>query len=158
MGKFFKPGPLGNAADYTLTVPYILPDITDISVPAIGGVYLLYEDGKYYIGESGDMLARTNGHRMCVPSQRSTGMWNPAAVVLVQIDMSEPHYSPNEKAKRLIAERRFLAAALHMDCPISNKLTVSMRARIQAQFPPESVSLETTRLRAAADCLQAKAA
>lgn len=156
--KYFKKGPLGNVVDYSLSVPYVFVSLQDISCPALGGVYLLYEEGKYYIGESGDMLARTNGHRLCVPSQRTTTMWNPAAIILAQIEMSEPHYSPNENSKRRIAERRFISAALHLGLPITNKLTVSMRARIQLQFPADAISLETERLRTSADYLRQKAA
>jgi hypothetical protein len=142
--KYGKCGRLGFEVDYSAIVPYENRAPEHSPCPKVNGVYLLHEDGRYYIGESCDVFARTNGHRLATQAYRISGMVNPDAVLLAEIKLSTEHYEPHERAKRRIAERRFIVAALRMGLTLTNKSLQhrTFRDKIQAQFSDVTAEME----------------
>lgn len=139
--------------DYRISVGYTERAPFVSLVDKINGVYLLHERGAYYIGESRDVLVRINGHRFCVPSQNVSGMDNPRGVVLAEIPLDGRRSYERGKMFRLIAERRFMAAAMAMGLHLTNKnVRYPSFAHRAAVFV--DLTVETARLKQALDHLK----
>jgi hypothetical protein len=118
--------------------------------PRAGGVYLLHEDGEYYIGQSVDVPARYASHRL---NPLSCKFKDPRCVMLAKVTYNMAlSYSENNHT-RLNAEARFIAAALQMDLPITNTLSEWKRGQLGAKFP--DLREERRRLELATELLTA---
>lgn len=109
--------------NYQLPVKYTDREPFEVACPQINGVYLLVVDDGYYIGESGDVLGRICSHRAYANFDSDYGR----AFVLAEIPHARLVRSVDsairrDKEKRLIAECRFIAAALSLNLPLTNKL------------------------------------
>ena len=134
-----------NPVKWDTPVVYTERPATFIPSPLILGVYLLSEDGLYYIGQSQDAIARVCSHRVERGSRSNSGFENPSAVMLAELpDGCGSH-------ALLIAERRFIVAALALGLPLANKLSDETREKYRTQF--SDLSFETERLEVAVSTL-----
>jgi hypothetical protein len=133
-----------NPVDYSRPVEYLATrDVQLLTYwPKAGGVYLLCEDGRYYIGQSVDVPARYASHRL---KPIGCGFQDPRCVMLAVVrDRPEWSWSQNNHV-RLNAEARFLAAALRMGITLTNaNLTPLKRERLAKLF--RDVTAERERL------------
>lgn len=106
--------------------PQVLPE-----VPEINGVYMLTEGGQYYIGQSVDVAARYCSHRFYPCSCHFT---NPRAVLLASVPKPFNTWGQNNHV-RLIAEARFIAAALQLGLDLTNTLSEYKKDQLLARFP-----------------------
>lgn len=125
--------------------------VRELLMPLIGGVYMLYEDGLCYIGESVNIMARLANHMENIRLQRLTAMDNPRCCLLMETKHRYGTSWNGKKAKRMTAEDRFIVAALNMGLKLTNKLSETTIARCRAQAA--DLEYETTRLQAALDLL-----
>jgi predicted GIY-YIG superfamily endonuclease len=115
-----------------------------------GGVYLLTEDGHYYIGQTTDIPARFASHWR-VPL--NCKMKSPRCAVLGFVRTQALSWHQRERL-RLNAEARFIAAALSMGLPLTNTLSAYKRDKLLAQFP--DVPCECARITQALLLLEAR--
>ncbi len=113
------------------------------SLPCIGGVYLLTESGRYYIGQSVDIYARFYSHRL---KHIACKMSDPTLVVLAATTRRVDRTWAENARVRLRAEARFMAAAVRMGLPLTN--TLGTRALDSLGAIPDVVE-ESERLDAA---------
>jgi len=120
---FYGPGP-GVTAIY----PEYLPDRR----PHISGVYMLTESGRFYIGQSGDVFTRLLSH---LTSPACCGFTAPHGVLLASVPLRAEWTLDKNRHTRLIAEARFIAAALSLDVPLTNTLSNYKRGKLVSLFP-----------------------
>jgi predicted GIY-YIG superfamily endonuclease len=115
-----------------------------------GGVYLLVEDGQYYIGQTTDVPARFASHwRNPVSCKFKAPRCARLAVIRTKA------LSWDRRARlRLNAEARFIAAALAMGLPLTNTLSPFKRDKLLAQFP--DISRERDRIAQALRLLEGR--
>lgn len=132
-----------NPVDYSAPVEYTTRDVQLLHYwPKAAGIYLLCEDGRYYIGQSIDVPARYASHRIKpVPC----GFADPRCVQLAEVPCSPARSWSQNNHVRLNAEARFLSAALQMGIPLTNpNLTPFKRERLISMF--DDVTRERERL------------
>ncbi len=118
----------GPVPGVTLFSPEYLPERR----PHISGVYMLTEAGRFYIGQSGDVFARLLGHLSKPACCRFTA---PHGVLMASVPLRDDWTLDKNTHTRLIAEARFLAAALSLDVPLTNKLSNYKRGKLLSLFP-----------------------
>lgn len=139
----------GHPVNYGAPVEYADAAVMEFHTwPVVGGVYLLTENGRYYVGQSVDVAGRFASHRL---NPVNCKLMEPRCALLAGV--SERQAPRNQSAhKRLIAEARFIAAALSMRLPLNNALTPYKRAKLLSQFP--DVSRELARIAQALQMLR----
>ena len=141
MNKVIKP----RAVDYSRRVRYdttltpIFPEYFPERRPRVSGVYMLTEDGRFYIGQSGDVFARLLGH---LSNPVCCGFTAPRGVLLASIPVRFGWTCAMNSHYRLIAEARFIAAALSLDVPLTNKLSKFVRGKLLSVFPDLAIERE----------------
>jgi hypothetical protein len=131
--KHLGPAPVWTPIDYTAPLePYTSELVFFPNYPRTAGVYLLEEAGRYYIGQSVDVVARVASHRF-YPS--ACTFENPRGVILAAIQ-PKASLTWNENGRiRLHAEARFIAAGLVvLGAALTNKLSPYTRAKLAATF------------------------
>lgn len=106
--------------------PRLLPE-----TPKVNGVYLLSENDLFYIGQSSDVAARFCSHRL---HPCSCHFVDPCGALLASVPNHYDTWKKNSHV-RLIAEARFIAAALHLGIPLTNKLTDTVKSNLLNRFP-----------------------
>jgi len=149
-------GCAGRPVDYTAPVEYSDADVMEFHHwPIVSGVYLLTENGRFYIGQSVDVAGRFASHRMKPANCKFS---DPRCALLASVPYRhQPRnlQSWNQNAhKRLIAEARFIAAALSMGLPLTNTLSAYKRDKLLNQFP--DVTCERERIAQALFVLEAQ--
>lgn len=142
---------VSNPVDYSKPVAYLTTDVELLQFwPKACGVYLLCEDGRYYIGQSIDVPARYASHRLKAISSKFR---DPRCVILAKVPFHEGWSLSRNEHTRLNAEARFLSAALQMEMPLTNTdLTEFRRAKLIKMFT--DVSEERVRLEKALEILR----
>jgi hypothetical protein len=109
----------------------ILPDFTNEARPHVSGVYMLTEAGRFYIGQSADVAGRILGH---LSNPACCGFTEPRCLLLASVP---PWFVPwkQNAHRRLVAEARFIAAALSMNLPLTNTLSDYKRRKLLSLFP-----------------------
>jgi hypothetical protein len=139
--KNIKPRPV----DYSRRVVYstaltpIFPEYFPERRPRVSGVYMLAEAGRFYIGQSGDVFARLLSH---LSNPVCCGFTAPRGVLLASIPVRLGWTCAMNGRYRLIAEARFIAAALSLDVPLTNKLSNYMRGKLLSIFPDLAIERE----------------
>jgi hypothetical protein len=99
--------------DYSKQVNYLTEDVELLHYwPRVCGVYLLFEDGRYYIGQSIDIPARYASHRL---KPISCGFKDPRCAMLVRVPLREGWTWSQNAHTRLNAEARFLSSVADRD-------------------------------------------
>lgn len=128
--------------DYSKPVNYLTEDVELFHFwPKACGVYMLFEDGRYYIGQSIDVPARYASHRL---KPISCDLSDPLCVLLAKVPFREGWPWSRNAETRFNAEARFIAAALRMGIPLTNKITGNKREKLLAMF--SDVTQERLRL------------
>jgi hypothetical protein len=109
----------------------ILPDFTNEGRPRVSGVYMLAEAGRFYIGQSVDVSRRLLGH---LSNPVGCGFAEPRCILLAPVPTWSVPCNQNAR-RRLVAEARFIAAALSMNLPLTNTLTDYKRRKLLSLFP-----------------------
>jgi hypothetical protein len=126
--------------DYSKRVVYgpgpgvtpIYPEYLPEHRPHISGVYMLTESGRFYIGQSGDVFTRLLSH---LSNPACCGFTAPHGVLLASVPFRDDWTLDKNTHMRLIAEARFIAAALSLDVPLTNKLSNYKRGKLLSLFP-----------------------
>jgi predicted GIY-YIG superfamily endonuclease len=123
--------------DFSKQVGYISTDLRPIEqCSEVNGVYLLAENGQFYIGQAIRIQARFVSHQQ---NPVSCGFTNPRGVLLAELPYHLGWTWNMNCRKRLIAEARFIAAALELDIPLTNN------RKIGTAFLRESADLSCER-------------
>jgi hypothetical protein len=110
----------------------IFPERSPERRPRISGVYMLSESGRFYIGQSVDVFARLLSH---MSNPVSCVFTAPRGILLVSVPI-RVGWTWNQNAHvRLVAEARFIAAALRLDVPLTNRLSEYKRGKLLSLFP-----------------------
>lgn len=134
MRKHIKTG----AVNYARRVVYgpgltpIFPEYFPERRPRVSGVYMLTEAERFYIGQSGDVFARLLSH---LSNPVSCGFTVPRGVLLASIPWRAGWTCAMNARYRMVAEARFIAAALTLDVPLTNKLSNFKRGKLLSIFP-----------------------
>ena len=145
------PAPRQHPVNYSVPVHYSETDVAEFHHwPITPGVYLLCERGEFYIGQTVDVAGRFASHRLNPVCCKFT---DPRCVLLASVPAWRVDSNQNER-RRLVAEARFMAAALGMGLPLTNtNLTPFKREKLLSQF--SDVSCERARLSRALQLLEA---
>jgi hypothetical protein len=141
MRKNIKTG----AVNYSRRVVYgpgltpIFPEYFPERRPRVSGVYMLTEAGRFYIGQSGDVFARLLSH---LSHPVCCGFAAPRGVLLASIPVRFGWTCAMNSRYRMIAEARFIAAALSLDVPLTNKLSKFVRGKLLSIFPDLAIERE----------------
>lgn len=147
------PAAVWNPVDYSRRVEYTSEVRLLIYFPRFNGIYLLTEGGRFYIGQSVDVQARFSSHRI---RPVCCHFVDPRGALLATVP-EKPRGTYSENAHvRLNAEARFIAAALSLGLPLTNKLSEPKRAKLAAMFP--ELDRERERLKTALEILAADCA
>lgn len=108
--------------DYSKSIEYDLgrTPIFLSSHDRLSGVYLLSKAGKFYIGQSRNILARVFDH---LTNPRCCHFTAPHGILVATI----PH-----RKDRFIAEARFIGAALNLGLPLTNTLHNETRRKLSS--------------------------
>jgi len=137
---YVGPCPVSPPVDYSRPVVYgptpgvtpIFPEYIPERRARVSGVYMLSESGRFYIGQSGDVFARLLSH---LSNPVRCGFTAPHGVLSASVQL-RADWMPNKNTHSLlIAEARFLAAALSLDVPLTNKLSNYKRGKLLSLFP-----------------------
>ena len=121
-----------NPVDYAAPVEYLHAAVVEFHHwPNVGGVYLLTEAGRFYIGQSADVAARFASHRL---NPVCCGFADPRCVLLAAVSSRGGALLNESTHARLVAEARFIAAALSMEVPLTNKLSSYKRGKLLSLF------------------------
>ncbi len=121
-----------NPVDYAAPVEYLVAAVVEFHHwPIVSGVYLLTEAGRFYIGQSADVAARFASHRLNPACCEFT---DPRCQLLAAVPSRGGALSNESTHARLVAEARFIAAALSMDMPLTNKLSNYKRGKLLSLF------------------------
>ena len=133
MHKDIKPRPVdySKRVVYSTTLTPIFPEYFPERRPHISGVYMLTDAGRFYIGQSGDVFARLLSH---LSNPVSCGFTNPRGVLLASIPLRFGWKLDVNAHNRLVVEARFLAAALSLDVPLTNKMSNFKRGKLLNLF------------------------
>jgi hypothetical protein len=110
---------------YSADLTPIFPEYFPERRPHVSGVYMLHEDGRYYIGQSGDVFGCLLNY---LSNPTVCGLMNPRGTLLASIPQRSEH-------TRKVVKARFIAAALSLDVPLTNKLTKFTRGKLLSLFP-----------------------
>jgi hypothetical protein len=141
MRKNIKTG----AVNYSRRVVYgpgltpIFPEYFPERRPRVSGVYMLTEAGRFYIGQSGDVFARLLSH---LSNPVCCGFTAPRGVLLASIPVRLGWTCAMNCRYRRLAEDRFIAAALSLDLPLTNKLSKFVRGKLLSIFPDLAIERE----------------
>jgi hypothetical protein len=128
--------------DYSRPVTYLSDEIQVLyDWPPACGVYLLFEEGEYYIGQAVDVPARYASHRL---RPCNCKFEDPRCSILATVPTHSGWTWSQNHHMRLIAEARFIAAALAMGIPLTNTLSEYKRNQLLGMFA--DLSPERTRL------------
>lgn len=125
------------SVDYSRRVVYnpgltpIFPEYFPERRPLVSGVYMLSEAGRFYIGQSGDVFTRLLSH---LSHPACCGFTDPRGVLLASVPCRASWTWENEHYRKVV-EARFIAAALSVDIPLTNKLTDYKRRKLLSLFP-----------------------
>lgn len=133
--------------DYSRRVAYgrtpgltpIFPEYLTERRPRVSGVYMLSESGRFYIGQSGDVFTRLLSH---ISNPVCCGFTAPRGLVLASVPLRPDWTLDKNTHTRLIAEARFLAAALSLDVPLTNKMSNYKRGKLLSLFPDLAIERE----------------
>ena len=104
--------------DFSKRVRYLSTDLRPIEECAeTNGVYMLTEDGRFYIGQAVRIHARFLNHQQ---NSETCGFKNPRGILLAELPCHSGWTWNMNCRKRLIAEARFIAAALDLGIPLTN--------------------------------------
>jgi hypothetical protein len=146
-----KLAPNPRPVNYSARIRYAEAGVVEFQRwPVTCGVYLLIESGRYYIGQSVDVAGRFASHRLNPVSCKFT---NPRCVLLASIPTWSVPWNQNAR-RRLVAEARFISAALAMELPLTNVLTLFKREKLLGQF--SDLACERERLSRALQLLGAQ--
>jgi hypothetical protein len=137
---YVDPGPVASPVDYSRRVVYgpnpgmtpVFPEYIPERRARVSGVYVLTESGRFYIGQSVDVFARLLSH---LSKPACCGFTAPRGLLLASVPVRADWTWDKNAHSRLIAEARFLAAALSLDVPLTNKLTNYKRGKLLSLFP-----------------------
>lgn len=132
--------PIPRPVNYSKRVVYgpdagmtpIFPEYFPERRARLSGVYMLTESGRFYIGQSGDVFARLLSH---LSNPACCGFTAPRGVLLASVQLRADWTLDKNTHARLIAEARFIAAALSLGVPLTNKLSHYKRGKLLSLFP-----------------------
>lgn len=124
---------------YGPTLTPIFPEYFPERRPRVSGVYMLSESGRFYIGQSGDVFTRLLSH---MSNPVCCGFTAPCGVVLASVPLRADWAWDKNAHTRLIAEARFIAAALSLNVPLTNKLSNDKRGKLLSIFPDLTIERE----------------
>jgi hypothetical protein len=122
--------------------------VQEMVVANVMGVYILHENGQYYIGESVHVGQRFCNHQYVMNEKVGCKMENPRGCVLMELEAGASFQ--DSKRLRLVAERRFIRAALKIGLRLTNNLSEDRIERLLKEADELDLFEEFARLRDAA--------
>ena len=135
--------PVRHPVDYSRSIEYSSEVSALHYFPRVNGVYLLTEDGQFYVGQSVDVYARFSSHRL---RPISCHFHDPKGAVLAAVPLRDDWTWTENARVRLNAEARFVAAALSLNLPLTNALSTFKRNKLAGMFADIGPERERIRL------------